>query len=999
MTKKLGSIRSTSSWLRSGAAKMWAGLRSLGHIWPNAWRKEGSRSGTISRVLWAVFKRNFISYFSSPTGYVFICVFVLLTTIAAFWPNEFFVANLANLDQLNKWFAFILLVFVPAITMAIWADERRQGTDELLLTLPATDWDVVLGKYLAAVAIYTASLAFSGLCCYWVLAFLGDPDGGLFLSTYFGYWLLGIAMLAVGMVASFLTDNLTIAYILGAVFNMPLVFAGHADTVVSAELARWFRFWSYEEQLRDFTRGIVSVSGILYFLTIIVAMVYLSMILIGRRHWIIGRQSRIMNLHYAVRVVSTIIIGLSFVVIFSNQPIRLDMTSERLNSLSRYTLSLLRELNPERPVQVEAFISPQVPEAYVQTRLNLINTLREINARARGKVQVRIWDTERFSEEAALAEQRYKITPQRRITLERGAYVESHIFMGVAFRCGLERVEIPFIDRGIPVEYELVRSLVTVTQQKRKRVGILRTDARLFGQFDFRTMTSAGNWPIVEELEKQYTVVEVDPSQPITERYDVLLAVQPSSLGPQEMKNFIDAVKRGQPTAIFEDPFPAFAASVPGTSAPRMPGSPMFAAGPMEKGDIKELWQLLGIDMVPDQIIWQDYNPYPKLAQLDREFVFVDEACGARQPFDPADPVTSGLQHLLFPFPGAIHPLNVSKLEFKPLVRTGDRTGFVRFRDVLEMSLFGSPTRLNPNRRHYPTQVSYVLAAHVRGRIPLEEATASQSASTGTTATAQASAGEKSNGNGGSEDASQKSADQQKADSGPAGQTAQTKPEPPTAEQKPKEAEINVIVVADLDMLHREFFRLREEGDIPEAGIRFDFDNVTFVLNIIDRLAGEERFLELRKRRPKHRTLVRIERVTEKARRESLAAREKLIAEFEKAQEEEQKKLDERVKKLEEEFKKRGDIPLQDVLIRVAMAQKEGQRRLDARIEQLRQQRDAEINRIETELNLYIRRVQNAYKRWAVALPPIPPLVVGLAVFAYRRFREYEGVEQSRLRR
>ena len=211
------------------------------------------------------------------------------------------------------------------------------------------------------------------------------------------------------------------------------------------------------------------------------------------------------------------------------------------------------------------------------------------------------------------------------------------------------------------------------------------------------------------ELKKQYDVVEVDPSKPILDpkkpikdQYDVLLAVQPSSLNPPAMKNFIAAVKAGLPTAVFEDPYPwpQLWPEVVGTAQPKKPPGGMmgmFGGGqqPEPKGDISELWKLLGVEMYGDEIVWQDFNPEPKLGEIYKEWIFVDESLGdqksdkAVNPFDPDDPISAGMKQVLFFWPGSFRPADGSKMHFQKLAVTGRDSGTISFQDVDMSSAVG----------------------------------------------------------------------------------------------------------------------------------------------------------------------------------------------------------------------------------------------------------------------------------------------------------------------
>jgi ABC-2 type transport system permease protein len=231
--------------------------------------------------------RELAAYFATPVATVFIVIFLILQGAMTFNLGNFFERGQADLNPFFTFIPWVFLLLIPAITMRLWAEERRQGTIELLLTLPITQGQAVLGKFLAAWAFCAIALL---LTFPFVITvnLLGRPDNGVIASGYVGALLVAGAFLSVGSAMSALTRNQVIAFVLAvavcfifAVASYPLVTEFLSkNTPVLAEIARRF---AVLDRYQAFTRGVVSLRDLVFFASFIGFWLFLNTVLVDQR--------------------------------------------------------------------------------------------------------------------------------------------------------------------------------------------------------------------------------------------------------------------------------------------------------------------------------------------------------------------------------------------------------------------------------------------------------------------------------------------------------------------------------------------------------------------------------------------------------------------------------------------------------------------------------------------------------------------------------------------
>ena len=218
----------------------------------------------------AVARRELRSYFVTPVAYVFLVIFLVLAGILTFYAGDFYERGQADLQPFFVMHPWLYLVLVPAVSMRMWAEEAKDGTLELLLSLPLTLAEAMLGKFLAAWLFIGLALLLTFPI--WITVnYLGSPDNGVILASYFGSWLMAGAFLAIGACLSAVTQSQVVAFVLTVVVGFLLILAGQPQVLEffqSALPRKLVNGVAHLSMLRHFeaiSRGVLDVRDLLYF--------------------------------------------------------------------------------------------------------------------------------------------------------------------------------------------------------------------------------------------------------------------------------------------------------------------------------------------------------------------------------------------------------------------------------------------------------------------------------------------------------------------------------------------------------------------------------------------------------------------------------------------------------------------------------------------------------------------------------------------------------------
>ena len=531
-----------------------------------------------------VAKREFLSYFTSPVAYVFLVIFLLMSGALTFMMgHDFFTRNEASLDSFFGWHAWLYLFLVPAVAMRLWSEEKRTGTIELLLTLPISPAQAVVGKFLASWAFMLLALALTFPI--WITAnHLGEPDNGAIFCAYLGSGLMAGAFLAIGCMTSALTRNQVVSFILSIAICLTLVLCNLPPVIGFIEdnfpgnmfLKETVEHISFTYHFDSIQRGVVYLKNALYFASVIGLALFATMAVIQS-----GQESRRVK-GFAMSTVQVVLLAVAVLLLnsaFKDSTARADFTEHKIYTLSDGTKNILKRLADSRGDDPDSF----------KLEARLYYTQHENDTRIAIKGFAKQVDEllQEFEEESNGAIIYKNINPQPDTDEQDVANMDSvvriqigeeeFIYLGLTLSYADKNERVELWERtpdGRPVglrptnllEYEIASAITRLlpTEQERPVIGIM-TSLQVNGGFPpgippqmMRQQRPAPPWMLTRILQQfigRDNVRTVDPSaKTIDEDIDMLMVIHPKDISEGTQFALDQYVLRGGKLAVFLDP-------------------------------------------------------------------------------------------------------------------------------------------------------------------------------------------------------------------------------------------------------------------------------------------------------------------------------------------------------------------------------------------------------------------------------------------------------------
>jgi ABC-type transport system involved in multi-copper enzyme maturation permease subunit/ABC-type uncharacterized transport system involved in gliding motility auxiliary subunit len=697
-----------------------------------------------------VFRRDLSAFYTSPIGYIFMIVFLLMGV--GLYITSFFAFPVADMRSYFSNLPLLLCVFLPAVTMRIWAEERKENTWEMLLTFPMKAWQLVLGKFLAVLAFYALTLA-ATFTVPLMLTVLGNPDGGAIAGGYIGAFLLGAFFLSIGIFISGLCRDQIVAFVVTLlvcflVFLLGTDFiAAYIDGVFPGLGSRLSMFVGMLDHYNAFVRGVVELADVFYFVAWTVIFLFLNTLFIE------GRSRPKAKIAFAGSVVLSLLIGFLLNWLLVDQSIgRFDLTEGKIYTTSPASVSILSDV--KQPVQVNVYITPKdkMPTGLKTLEQDIVDKLDELRVASNGKLQYKAIHLEaanvvgndpevqappkpgekkeekKKDEKEALEERMLKkgVQPFPMQSFEKDTVTSKLVYSSVGVQYGaLPEEIIPQVDpRTLPdLEYRLVSTVEKLTRPKKPVIALVATQdtippevRQMYAQMGQQLPPQEDPFETLTQYlqQEKYDVHRVSISQrePLPDDFDALVILDPRNFNERQRWEVSRALHAGKPVIL--------AAQNYEWDYQTTPEGNLLPTKREVKPGVNELLQQYGIGLNNDVLM--DDSRFPLAVQMGQDLIAMLTRRSITLPthilltsktMNKDTAITNRLDSVLYLWGSAldIKPDELKKhgLTATTLISTSDRAWLVPADAPIERQYYKKPEK---------GLQSYPVMAMVKGQFP-----------------------------------------------------------------------------------------------------------------------------------------------------------------------------------------------------------------------------------------------------------------------------------------